>query len=294
MKRTRASRDEHLEKRIRLAAEDRQGFDAAGLGAAGGWHSARRRERALHVAAGDRIGRDGPVGRRHLRQSPADLRHRRRSRVHRQRRRRGAGRGCRLRRPARHDGRRRRPPRLRAKDDHGDSLDRDGGLRRHSDRRDRRVAVQPLFPAAVAAVSWILFRETVGADPGGAGGGGGRRRPQPGVAADRPGHRQLFPLGGVGQSRGGVCDLRDRRTVTHSLRAASHLERAVLFRGRTGPWTRPAARSCAAKSTVTSPEIPPQGISPAGTSSRCGDCPLPPSPCGTAPGPRTARRSVGS
>ena len=164
-----------------------------------------------------------------------------------QRRRRGAGRGSRLRRPARHDGRRRRPPRLRAKDDHGDSLDRNGGLRRHSDRRNRRVAVQPLFPAAVAAVSWILFRETVGADPGGAGSGGGRRRPQPGLAADRPWHRQLFPLGSVGQSRGGVCDLRDRRTVTHSLRAASHLERAVLFRGRTvpGPGERqdPARRS---------------------------------------------------
>ena len=97
-----------------------------------------------------------------------------------------------------------------------------------------------------------------------------------------------------GNPGGGVRDLRGRRAVTHSLRAASHLERAVLLRGRHSTWTRPAARSFAAKSTVTSPAIPPQGISPAGICSRCGDCPLPRSPCGTAPGPRTARRSAAS
>ncbi len=127
-------------------------------------------------------------------------------------------------------------PRLRAEDDHGHPLDRDRRLRRHP--RSARIAgwlfnryfrIQlPPYLGFFAGKRSVPILTALAAVVG-------RRRPQPRLAADRPWHRQLLPLGGVGQSRGGVRDLRRRRAVAHSVRPASHLERAVLLRGRTVP-----------------------------------------------------------
>ena len=117
----------------------------------------------------------------------ADLRDRRRARPDRQRRRRGAGGGRRLRGDARDDGGDGAAVRLRADDRSWASRrSRPASSAASSIGAVAAMAVQPLLPDPAAAVSRLLRRQAVGADPHGARRGRRRHRAEPRVAADRP------------------------------------------------------------------------------------------------------------
>ena len=193
------------------------------------------------------------------------------------------------------DGRHGPAARLRAEDRSWASRrSRPASSAASSSARSPAIAVQPLLPDPAAAVSRVLRRQALGADPDGV---RGRSSPASCSASSgrRSAGRSITSRAGRRREPGArVRALRRRRALADSVRPASHLERAVLLRGR--PVRRPGDRQGHPRR-----DLPLHGRRsdrratwPAATCSRCGACPRPRSRSGAPRGRRTARRSAAS